>query len=58
MTLSEIAAGIETVTEQERRSVTAVDATERSLTERFAAADADLPCGPDVAATVVETHAR
>ena len=58
MTLSEIAAEIETVTEQERRSVTAVDATERSLTERFVAADAELPCDPEAAATVVETHAR
>jgi len=58
VTLSEIAAEIETVTEQERRSVTAVDATERSLTERFAAADAELPCAPEAAATIVETHTR
>ena len=58
MTLSDIAAGIETVTEQERRSVTAVDATERSLTERFAAVDTELPCSPESAATVVEQYVR
>jgi hypothetical protein len=60
VTLSEIAAGIETVTEQkqERRSVTTVDATERSLTERFAAADTELPCAPGSAATVVERYVR
>ncbi|MFB6244606.1 MAG: hypothetical protein ABEH80_10940 [Halobaculum sp.] len=58
MTLSEIAAGVETVTEQRQRSVGSVDATGRSLDERFGESAASLPCAPSTAATVVEAYAR
>jgi hypothetical protein len=57
MTLSEIAAGIEVTAEQERRGVAAVDETGAELVERLRPHAASLPCTPEAAATVVETHA-
>jgi len=56
MTLSEIAAGIEVTAEQERRDVAAVDET-GDLVERLRPHADALPCTPEAAATVVETHA-
>ena len=56
MTLSEIAAGIEVTAEQERRDVAAVDETGELVDRLRPHADA-LPCTPEAAATVVETHA-
>lgn len=57
MTLSEIAAGIEVTAEQERRDVAAVDETSGDLLERLRPHAEELPCTPEAAATVVETHA-
>ena len=57
MTLSDIAAGIEVTAEQERRGVAAVDGTDAALVERLRPHAAALPCTPEAAATVVETHA-
>lgn len=57
MTLSEIAAGIEVTAEQERRDVAAVDETGAELLDRLRPHAEQLPCTPDAAATVVETHA-
>lgn len=56
MTLSDIAAGIEVTAEQERRDVAAVDET-GELVERLRPHADTLPCTPEAAATVVETHA-
>lgn len=58
MGLSELASGIEVRTEQEERGVAAVDATDRSLAERFDDASEALPCTPEAAATVVRTYTR
>jgi len=57
MTLSEIAAGIEVTAEQEARGVAAVDETGADLVERLRNHTDALPCTPEAAATVVETHA-
>jgi len=57
MTLSEIAAGIEVTAEQERRDVAAVDGTGANLLDRLRPHAEALPCTPEAAATVVETHA-
>jgi hypothetical protein len=57
MTLSEIAAGIEVTAEQESRGVTAVDETGAELVDRLRPHADQLPCAPEAAATVVETHA-
>lgn len=57
MTLSDIAAGIEVTAEQERRDVAAVDETGAALVERLRPHADVLPCTPEAAATVVETHA-
>ncbi|NHX37144.1 MULTISPECIES: DUF7858 family protein [Halolamina] len=57
MTLDEIAAGIEVTAEQEARGVAAVDETGTDLVERLRDHAAALPCTPEAAATVVETHA-
>jgi len=57
MTLSEIAAGIEVTAEQETRGVAAVDETGADLVERLGNHADALPCTPEAAATVVETHA-
>jgi hypothetical protein len=58
MGLSEIAAGLETTTEQADRGVAAVDATDRDLADALATdLDADaLPCDPAAAATVAESY--
>lgn len=56
MPLSEIAAGIETVTEQDDRGVAAVDATDGRLSDRLATAAEELPCSAATAATVVESY--
>jgi hypothetical protein len=56
MTLSDIAAGLQVTAEQERRDVAAVDET-GELLERLRPHAAALPCTPEAAATVVETHA-
>lgn len=58
MTLSEIASGVETVTEQEERGVVSVDATDGSVAERLDAADEDLPCDPEAAAVVIDSYGR
>jgi hypothetical protein len=57
MGLSDIAAGLETTTEQRDRGVAAVDATERSLAARLEDVEADLPCGAAAAASVVDAFA-
>jgi hypothetical protein len=57
MTLSEIAAGIEVTAEQESRGVATVDETGAGLVERLRSHAEALPCTPEAAATVVETHA-
>lgn len=57
MTLSEIAAGIEVTAEQERRDVAAVDGTGAELVDRLRPHAEELPCTPEAATTVVETHA-
>lgn len=57
MTLSEIAAGIEVTAEQESRGVTTIDETGSGLVERLRSHGEALPCTPEAAATVVETHA-
>jgi len=57
MALSDIAAGIETTTEQRERGVAAVDATARSLAARLEAHADSLPCSPDEAATAAESFA-
>ncbi|MFB6193972.1 MAG: hypothetical protein ABEI75_02805 [Halobaculum sp.] len=58
MGLSELAAGIEVRAEQDERGVAAVDATDRSLAERFAEAAEQLPCTPEAAATVVRAQTK
>jgi len=57
MTLDEIAAGIEVTAKQEARGVAAVDETGADLVERLRDHTGALPCTPEAAATVVETHA-
>lgn len=57
MTLSDIAAGIEVTAEQERRDVAAVDDTGGGVVERLRPHADALPCTPEAAATVLETHA-
>jgi hypothetical protein len=56
MGLSDIAAGIETTTEQRDRGVAAVDGTDRPLRERLDPFAGDLPCTA-AAATVVGAYA-
>jgi len=58
MTLSEIAAGIEVTASQEEHGVATVDDTDGDLATRFARHADALPCTPEAAATVVESHAR
>lgn len=55
MPLSDIAEGIEVVSEQRDRGVAAVDGTERDLSARLADHEGALPCDAAAAATVVET---
>jgi hypothetical protein len=57
MTLSDIAAGIEVTAEQKHRDVAAVDETGGGVLERLRPHAEALPCTPEAAATVVETHA-
>jgi len=57
MGLSDIAAGIETTTEQRTRGVASVDRTDRSLVERLRGVAEDLPCTPEAAATVARAYA-
>lgn len=57
MGLSEIAAGIEVTAEQDERGVATVDDTGVALVDRLREAGEALPCTPEAAATVVETHA-
>jgi hypothetical protein len=57
MTLSDIAAGIETRDRQRERGVPTVDATESDPVERLAAHADALPCTPAAAASVLETYA-
>jgi hypothetical protein len=56
MGLADIAAGIETTTEQRETGVASVDRTEGTLAERIAALEADLPCDPEAAATLLEAY--
>ncbi|WP_049893694.1 DUF7858 family protein [Halogranum rubrum] len=56
MGLEDIAAGIEVTTEQCDRGLATVDDTDAELVERFAPHASTLPCTPEAAATVVETH--
>jgi len=55
--LDELAAGLEVTTEQRQRGVAVVDRTEADLAARLAPFDADLPCDPAAAATLVEAYA-
>ncbi len=57
MGLADIAAGLETTTEQEDRGVASVDATARSLAAALAEHADALPCGPDAAAELTEAFA-
>ncbi|MFB6120020.1 MAG: hypothetical protein ABEJ68_02755 [Halobacteriaceae archaeon] len=57
MGLSDIAAGIETTTEQQARGVASVDRTDRSLADRLRDVAEALPCTPEAAATVARTYA-
>lgn len=57
MTLEEIAAGIEVVDSQRDRGVAATDETGASLVDRLETAAEALPCTPEAAATILETHA-
>lgn len=57
MGLSEIAAGIEVTSHQRERGVATVDETGGDLVDRLIAHADALPCTPEAAATVVETHA-
>lgn len=57
MTLSDIAAGIEVTAAQRDRGVATVDETAPALVDRLRPHAESLPCTPDAAATVVETHA-
>lgn len=57
MGLSELAAGIEVTAEQDDRGVATVDDTAVDLVDRLRGAADALPCTPEAAATVVETHA-
>jgi hypothetical protein len=57
MALEDIAAGIEVTAEQEAHGVAAVDETGEGLVERLRPHADALPCTPEAAATVVETHA-
>lgn len=57
MTLSEIAAGIEVTATQRERGVATVDETAPDLVDRLRPHAEALPCTPEAAATVVETHA-
>lgn len=58
MTLSDIAAGIETTATQHERGVPTIDGTDEDLASRLADYAADLPCEPAAAATVLERYAR
>ena len=57
MTLEDIAAGIEVVDRQLDRGVATTDETETSLVDQLDAASEALPCTPEAAATILETHA-
>lgn len=57
MSLEEIAAGIEVVDRQRDHGVAASDGTDESLVDRLDAAAEALPCTPEAAATILETHA-
>lgn len=57
MGLSDIAAGVEVTTEQCKRSIAAVDATNDSLTDRLAAFADELPCRVEEATTLIEAYA-
>lgn len=56
MRLSDIAAGLEVVEEQQDRGVATVDDTEASLAERLQPYEDELPCGPADAAAAVEAY--
>jgi len=56
MALSEIAAGVEVTAEQDDRGVATSDETERSLEERLAEFEADLPCSAATAAELVDAY--
>lgn len=56
MGLADIAEGIEVTSEQCDRGLATVDDTDGSLVERFEPHAERLPCTPEAAATVVETH--
>jgi hypothetical protein len=58
MGLSEIAAGIEVTERQEDRGVATVDGTDRTLAERLAPFEDELPCSATAAATVLERYAE
>lgn len=57
MALSDIASGIEVTARQEDRGVATVDDTGASLVDRLRPHADTLPCTPEAAATVLETHA-
>jgi hypothetical protein len=57
MALSDIAAGIEVTARQQERGVATVDETAPALVDRLRPHVETLPCTPEAAATVVETHA-
>jgi hypothetical protein len=57
VSLEEIAAGIEVVEHQRNRGVATTDRTSASLVDQLETAAAALPCTPEAAATILETHA-
>lgn len=56
MDLGEIAAGIEVTAEQRDRGVTTVDGRDDDLVDRLAPHADALPCTPEAAATVLDSH--
>lgn len=57
VSLEEIAAGIEVVEHQRDREVATTDRTSASLVAQLETAAQALPCTPEAAATILETHA-
>ncbi|WP_267641134.1 DUF7858 family protein [Haloarchaeobius amylolyticus] len=56
MTLSDIADGLCVTTEQRDRGVASTDETDRTLAERLAEYETDLPCDAPAAAAVVDAY--
>ena len=57
MSLDDIAAGVEVITEQRERGVAVRDEVDAPLAERLASFREEFPCTPAAAATVVDAYA-